>query len=834
MIIFKLAWKFLKRELLQGDLSLLFIAIVIAISSLSTIGFLLKRIDRSMLTHAAQLNGAELILKSPTAIPEHWIVEAKKQQLNQASMISFPSMLVVNNQFKLAQIKAVSDNFPLLGKLLVKPYNEKEVQQKNAPESGNIWIDRRLYHSLKISENKQLPIELGEAVFNYQGILESVPGQSSSFFKLAPGAIININDLDKTATITAGSRVDYIYFFSGPEPALTQYQTWLKSKIKPGQSLRYGVEGIRAVSNNLNKANKFLSLAALLSVLLSAIAIIISSYRYGQQQYKNNATLLCLGLSETKVIQLEFIKLILLGFIASIIGLIIGFLIHLLLLEILSELIPKPYPPLSFLPVWMGLGSGLLLIISLSSANLLGLKQLTPMAILRKDLLTISLNHYVLYGMSSMGLLLLSWLYSQDLYISVLFYALMIGTLVILFFCSKILLHFLLIMAKRLSWIPRLALINLHQHQSMALLQITTFSLIFALVLISYLVRSDLLYQWQQQLPTDTPNHFIINIQDYETVAFKKVLSENTISSSDIFPMVRGRLSWLNDKPIKNQLSTKQQNHNALNRELNLSFASVMQTHNQLVEGAWWDANQASQDLAQISLESSLANELGIIIGDKLGFQIGSRQIQGVVSNLRRVKWDSFKPNFYVIFSPGSLDSFPLTYISSFYVPAKDKLILNQLIEHFPGITIIEVDQIIKEVQYIIDKIALAINFVFIFILMAGLLVLASSLSSTLESRLYESAIIRTLGASAKKIRHGLLTEFSIIAIISALSALIMAETISAILYQQIFKLSYSFHPWLWLIMIVIALIMILSMSLLIINKIFNQSVNHSLRQFGR
>ncbi|MFK5986757.1 MAG: FtsX-like permease family protein [Pseudomonadota bacterium] len=837
MLVFKLAWKFLKRELSQGELSLLFIAIFIAISSLSSIGFLLKRIDRSMLGHAAQLNGAELILKSPIAIKDNWLKQARNKNLKQALMVSFPSMLVVNETFKLAQVKAVSNNFPLLGKLTVKATIEQAAQNKKAPSAGNIWLDRRLFHYFKLATASSTNnIELGEALFSSDGILESVPGQSSSLFTIAPTAIINLADLDKTATIQAGSRVEYIYFFSGTEQNLKYYQHWLKNKITAGQSLRYGVEGVRAVSSSIKKAGDFLSLSALLTVLLSAIAISISSYRYGQKQFKNNAILLCLGLSEATIIQIELLKLILLGFIASLSGVACGYLVHLLLLEVLAELIPQPIPALSFVPIWMGLGSGILLIVSISIANLFHLKQLSPMAILRKDDKTTRFNHYLLYSMSLLALLLLSWFYTQDMKISLLFYALIFVTMLILFIIARFIIQILLSVNKDFKFIPKLTAINLRQHKTMALLQISTFSLIFALVLIIYLSRTELLQQWQQQLPENTPNHFVINIQAYETEPFKQLLINNNIQANDIFPMVRGRFSMLNGQPIKQLLDKTRQAHNALNRELNLSFAATMPAHNQLVKGKWWDANRSEQNingLAQISLESSLAKELGLKIGDKLGFQIGSQQVQGVVSNLRKVQWDSFKPNFYVIFPTNSLESFPLTYISSFHLAQQDKLFLNQLIEQFPGITIIEVDQILKEVQYIIEKIAIAINFIFVFILIAALLVLASSLSSTLESRMYENAIIRTLGASAKTLRFSLFIEFSIIAVLSALMGLVIAEVVSAVLYQQIFNLNYSFHPWLWLLAIIIALILIVGMGLALVNKIFNRSVNYSLKQFS-
>jgi len=842
MFQLKLALQLLKRELLHGNLSLLFIAIIIAISSLTSIGFLLKRLDNSILKHAAQLNGADLLLKSPTQVPQQWLQQAQDTGLKQASMVSFPSMLVYGNQFKLAQIKAVSDNFPLLGKLMVKADSEQSAQARHAPLTGTIWLGRRLFQFFNLdnkssANKKNNHIELGQALFKADGLLESVPGQSSSFLKIAPSAIINISDLTKTATIKAGSRVDYIYFFSGSEQALQSYKNWLNNKIKPNQTLRYGVEGLKALNANIQKSKHFISLSALLTVLLSAIAIAISSYHYGKKQYKNNAIFLCLGFSKPLIIKIELIKLILLGIFASILGIIIGYSIHQFILYLLSDLLPKPIADLSLMPIWMGLGSGILLIITISMSNLLGLYHLSPLALLRKDYLPKSLNQYLFYGLSLLVLVLLSWIYTENFILSLLFYTLIICSLLFLLFIARLIMHGLFWLNKKYCFINSLTLLNLRQHQQMSLLQIATFSLIFALVLIIYLVSTDLIQQWQQQLPKNTPNHFAINIQSYETAIFKQALNTHKIQTSGLFPMVRGRLSYLNNQPILPQLAIDIHSHNALNRELNLSFATKIPVHNQLLEGKWWKTTDSKiktvhNTISKISLESSLAKELGLKIGDKLGFQIGSQQIHGRVSNLRKVRWDSFQPNFYVIFPPEVLEQFPLSYISSFHLNKNHKILLNQLIEQFPGITIIEVDQILDEVLYIIQKLSLAIDVVFVFILIAGLLILFSSFSTTLENRMYENAIIRTLGASAKMLRYSLLIEFIIIAILSAIIGLIIAESVSAVLYGQIFNLTYYFHPWLWLQTLFISLFIISSIGLVLINKIFTQSVNHSFNHF--
>jgi putative ABC transport system permease protein len=863
---FKLAVKFFHRELTHGDLTLLFVAVLIAIGSLSSIGFLTKRVEQSIQTHATRLSGGALILKSSTPVASEWLQQADVMQLEVAAMVSFPSMLSMGDEFMLAHVKAVTDNFPLQGKLQIRKLSAaglsatgllaEKTEQAVAPSAGHIWIAPRLWHSFadKLSHNlspSEYPmLDLGDVQLCVSALLENIPGQSSgTLFSIAPVALINMADLEKTATLQAGSRVDYLYFFnlrSSTDPAvyaadnIEKYKHWVEQRLYPGQSISAGAEGVRAVNRNIKKAGQFLSLAALLSVLLSAISIVISSYQYGRRQNKNNAILLCLGCNEKTILKIALYKLLLLGLIASILGVLTGYLVQAALLNTLEELIPKPLPPLNLIPAGSGLLSGMLLILSVSMASLLRIRHISPVAIMRNEMVSAPTSRLLLYSFTLTGLFIISFWTTQDVIMTLWFYGSIIVSAIVCYFFAKIILQAFLWLSQRYVLINRLSWINIQRHQQNVLLQITTFSLIFALVIILYLLRTELLEKWQQQLPDRTPNHFVINLQDYETAAFQQFLSSQGVESQGIFPMVRGRLVQLNGQAVKDVIPEQARSHNALNRELNLSFAMEQEAEQQLLAGHWWDKDGWNKDgwdkqilqnsrLPLISIESSLAQSLGISLEDKLGFQIGARQIEGVVTNIRQVKWDSFKPNFYIIFSPGIIEQYPLTYISSFYLPAQQKNSLNEMMNQFPGISIIEVDKIIREIQYIIEKISLAIELVFFFIVIAGFLVLASSLNSTLEIRLYENAILRILGASAKMIRRSLAIEFIVVAIISAAMGMIIAESAGAMLYRQVFHLSYNIHPQLWGIVIFAAIVLITASGLLLMNKILTQNATQSL-----
>ena len=840
---FFLAIKFFKRELLQGELSLLIISLIIACGSLSSIGFLIHHIDNSMNHHANQLNGAQLVLKSSAAIPQHWLDKAQQLQLKQAQMLLFPSMLVSNNEFKLAQIKAVSANFPLQGELRVKKQAASTISK--APPRGELWLDNRLALFFKLPLNNKLleqnhledthfiktdtpVIELGEARFKATALLERVPGQSNSLFSIAPTAMINLADVPKTETIQPGSRVEFIYFFSAEtaqnQSALTHYQQWLKPKLLAGQSLRSGVEDLKAVNASLKKAADYLSLAGVLSLLLSAIAIAISSHHYGQKQYKNNAIMLCLGASEKTIILIEVFKLLMLGISACIMGIVLGYMVYIVLLSVLGDELLHTGGQFYLTPAWVSLSMGLFLLLMISMANLLRIKKLSPIALIRKELLSSNsisqaINNKLFYFLSIIGLVLISIWYSGNLNITLLFYLLILVSVIFFYFIARFLLFLLIYSGRRWQFINRLSLLNLQRHKQAVLLQISSFGLIFSLLIIIFLLRTELLDNWQKQFPQGTPNHFVINVQTYEQEKFKHFLKHNDINTQGLYPMIRGRLSHINQLKINQAVAKEAQQHNALNRELNLSVSNFSNS----------TYNQA--DKAQISIEKSLAKALGIQKGDSLSFKVGSQMIEGVVSEIRPVKWDSFQPNFYIIFSPGIIEQFPMTWIASFYLAAENKHILNQLMLEFPGITIIEVDEILKEVQFIINKVAAAIEVISIFIVLAGVLILSASLSSSLASRLYENAVIRTLGASARQLRICLLVEFAVIALLSALIAILLAEFSAYILYQHIFQLDYSLHPQIWLITICVSLVIICALGMLMVNKIFTQSVHRSLTQ---
>ncbi|MCU7938707.1 MAG: FtsX-like permease family protein [gamma proteobacterium symbiont of Bathyaustriella thionipta] len=503
-------------------------------------------------------------------------------------------------------------------------------------------------------------------------------------------------------------------------------------------------------------------------------------------------------------------------------------MVYLALISVLGDVLTKSESRFYMLPVWVSLTSGVFLLLTISMANLARIKKLSPMGLIRNELLSHksiseAVNNKRFYFISIMGLLLISVWYSGNAQLTLIFYMVLLFSATFFYFFAKILLLQIIKYGRRFQLINRLSLLNLERHQQPVLLQITSFSLIFSLIILIFLLRTELLDNWQSQFPEGTPNHFVINVQTYERAQFEAYFKKYEIETQGLYPMIRGRLSHINQQTINQAVAKEAQAHNALHRELNLSVSDIFKIDNKQV-------SHLSEHIP-LSIEKKLAEALNIKLGDSLRFKVDSQSVDGVVVQTRQVKWDSFQPNFYIIFPPGSLEQYPMTWIASFYLAENNKSQLNQLMTQFPGITIIEVDEVLKEVQFIINKVSAAIEVIFIFIVIAGGLILSASLSSTMASRMYENAIIRTLGASAKQLRRCLMVEFIIVAILSALIAVLLAECSTYMLYHQVFQMEYQLHPNVWLAVVLLSLLIICGLGNIVVNKIFTQSAHHSLTQ---
>lgn len=817
----KLAWRLLKRDWYVGELRILIIALVIAVTSITAIGLFTQRIQLALSDQTGRFLGADLLLSSPRPVAPSILDKAQQTGLSHSAGISFSSVVMANDQFQLAHIKAVDKHYPLIGEIRISDSRYAEPQSVlHGPVKGEVWLSQRILDSLNI--NTGASIELGERNFRVSAMLVQDPGETGGFASFAPRALMNRLDVDSIGIIKPGSRVKYLEFFSGPIETRTQFERWVKPRIISSQKLLGGREGSPAINSAMERGEQYLSLASMLSVMLAGIAIAMAANRYSQRHFDQSALLRCLGATQNRLIKIYLFQILLIGLIASSLGVIAGLLTQQGLISLLAGLIPRDLPTASAAPIFTGLISGIITLMGFSLPALLRLKSVSPLRVLRRDLTPLPLTAWLVYGLALLSLILLMWWQSGNLKLTLVVLLGVLFSLLMLFILSGLLMTIGSFAIPRFKGSWRTAMQQLIRHRGANQLQMLAFGLAMMILLIITLLRTDLVSRWQAQLPERAPNHFLVNIQSYQVDSLNRYLQQNQISAEGLYPMVRGRISSINDIPVLEAVSETGRENESLKRELNLSWADKMQAHNELLEGNWWQTPYQGEPL--ISIEQGLARGLGLKIGDKIGFQIADQSISATISSIRKVRWDSFQPNFYIIFPPAVLDNFPHSFITSFYLASSQKTLINPLLKQHPGISIIEVDAIMNQLKTILTQVTLAVEYVMLFVLLAGLTVLFAAIHNSLDQRIHNAAILRTLGASKKYIRTSQWAEFSLLGLFAGLLAVSGSEMIAYGLYTQVFNLEFELHLWMWLTSPVLAAGIISISGMVASRKVLSQS----------
>lgn len=780
---------FLKKEWHSKETRLLLAALTIAISMLSMLGFYTDRVQRSIDQHAAEFLGGDLVIKSPDALPENWQQQARAAGCKTAAAVLFPSMVNYGSQLHLANIKAVSAGYPLYGHLRISRQNEPV---NSPPPPGTVWINQQFLKLLGIKLNA--PIQIGSASLKATHLLLAEPDASPFGLTIAPRILMNAQDLPATKIIQPGSRVEYRLYIAGENANIAQFKRWLKPQLRKNQKLTTIRQDSGELANTLQKADAFLHIAAFVCVLLAGIAIATTSRYFLQRQINSIALLRCFGLTYQNILLIFSSYLFVLALIGSLMGAGLGYLLQLGLASILAQWLQFTLAQTNLWPLLPSVLFGYLILFGFSLPALLNLKQIPPAWILRKQTLNLKTKPLLLLIISAFILALLLGWQSHDLKLTAIVLAGFAAAGSILYAAAWLLLRALLPFRQGVGIFWRYGLNNLTRRTSSSIIQIMSFGFIFMAALLLTLIRTDLINSWETQIPKQAPNFFAINIQPNEVSAFQQALQQLSLKTSALYPMVRGRLIMLNQQPIMRAVPPAARNNNALKRELNLSWTTMLPTSNQLTAGSWWQA--IDQGKALVSVEQELAENLGIKLGDKLAFQIGDQTIEATVHSLRHVEWYSFQPNFFMIFPKGVLDKFPTTYITSFLVPKHQRLALTAINQKFSNVTLIDVAQILEELQSIIAQITLASNYLLAFILIASIIVLYASSLTSYDERLYECAILRSLGASRKHLFSSLLIEFAAIGFLAGIIAAICAAVIAVLLANTVFKIPPQINVW--------------------------------------
>ena len=802
--LFSLADRQLLRDDRAGELRVLFFALLVAVAASSAIGYFSARLNDAMLLRASEFLAADLRLSGSSPASQQQIDAGLKLGLDHAQAVEFSSVVAAQEGIQLASVKAANSLYPLRGELrsAAEPYAPEEVG--SGPRPGEVWAEARLMVALNLKIGDEL--EIGAQTLRLSRVLTYDPDTAGDFYSLTPRVLMHLDDLAATEVVQPGSRVRFRELWRGDANALAAYRQAVEAGLEPNQRLDDARDGNRQVGGALGRAERYLNLASLAAVLLAGVAVALSAARFAARRFDASALLRCLGLSRREALALFGLQLALLGLIACLIGALLGWAGQHVLFYLLRGLIPDDLPPADLWPALAGMATGLVALAGFALPPLAALGRVPPLRVLRRDMLPIPASSWLVYGAALIALGLIMWRLSLDLRLTL---ALLGGGLLAALLLGGLLLLGLqslrrLLQRAALPW--RLGLGQLLRHPLAAAGQSLALGLILLAMALIALLRGELLDTWQDQLPEDAPNHFALNVLPAERDAFAARLAELSPHPAPLYPVVPGRLIMINGEPVRQLVTKESRGERAIQRDLSLTWAEDLPSDNLITAGNWWGAAHASE-LPGVSVESELAESLQLKLGDQLRFNVGGIERDAQVTSLRQVDWDSFQPNFYMIFEPQTLQDLPATYLTSFYLPPGQDAELVALSRAFPSVTLLQVDALLAQLRSILAQVTLAIEYVLLFVLAAGITVLLAGLQATLDERIRQGALLRALGAERKLLISARRAEFGLLGAAAGLLAALGCELVSFLLYRYAFDMSWQPHPWLLLLPLIGALL---------------------------
>jgi putative ABC transport system permease protein len=795
--LLSLAARQLLRDARAGELRVLFFALVVAVAASTAIGYFGSRLNSAMLLRATEFLGADLILSGSTPASPQQIDAGTALKLDHSQIVIFSSVVATDNGIQLASVKAVDAAYPLRGELKSADAPYQPEVTGGEPKAGEAWAEARVLAALnlKVGDN----IDVGSTTLKLTRVLTYEPDRAGNFYSLTPRVMINMADLEATKVVQPGSRVSFRDLWRGTPENLAAYRKAIEPALAANQKIDDARDGNQQIGGALGKAERYLNMASLVAVLLAGVAVALSAARFAVRRFDASALLRCLGLSRNEALVLFSLQLAMLGIGASVAGALLGWFAQLGLFYLLENLLPAAVPPGGWLPALAGIGTGLVALAGFALPPLAALGRVPPLRVLRRDMLPIPASTWLVYGAALLALGLIMWRLSLDL---VLTFALLGGGLIAAVVLGGVLLFALqslrrLLAGASLPW--RLGLGQLLRHPMAAAGQSLAFGLILLSMGLIALLRGELLDTWQNQLPKDAPNYFALNILPTERDRFAERMGQLSTHSAPLYPMIPGRLMSINGEPVSKFVTKDSRGENATQRDLNLTWSAHLPEGNSITEGQWWANDQppTADEIPGVSVETKLAKSLNMKLGDTLSFVIGGANHEVKVTSLRDINWDTFQPNFFMIFQPGTLKDVPTTYLTSFYLaPGNDQQIV-ELSRAFPAVTILQVEALLEQLRSILDQVTLAVQYVLLFVLAAGLAVLFSGLQATLDERIRQGALLRALGANRALLMKARRIEFGLLGAVSGVLAALGCELVSFALYRYAFNLEWHPHAWL-------------------------------------
>lgn len=791
----RLALLALLRDGKSGELRVLMLALLVAVSALTAVGFFTSRVSLAVDQQAGEVLAADLRLQSRSPIGREYFDLASAAGLQTAEVSTFPSVVLKGEDSALTAIRAVSSRYPLRGRLKVADVPFGPAHETTAlPGPGEAWLEPRVFGQLNARIGDR--VRVGQTELTITQVLDYRPDQGSQFVDLAPTLLMRLEDVPATKLTTRGSRIGYAALFAGETQAVAGFKQELTARKRPGQRLIDVDEASPQIRSAVDRAGRFLNLSALVTILLAAIAVAIAARRYVARHLDTVALMKSMGAAQRLVLAITVLELLAIAIVAGVCGALIGYAAQEGIAYLLRDLVRGELPRPALSAGLLGLMTSILILIGFALPPLLQLRKVPPARVLRRNLEPPPLRYAVVYGaaLAALGALLF-WLVRDGKLLAYVAAA-TAATFVVLIAAGWVLVRSLSALRGSVGVSWRYGMANIARRGRDSVIQIVAFGLGLMVLLLLAVVRNDLMHQWRASLPENAPNHFMINIRPDQTAAIREFFSQRALAPPQLVPMIRARLTQINGTPVAQLHMQNERARDFLEREANLTWAQAMQRDNKIVAGQWWREGDGGGP--RVSVEIELAQSLGLKIGDALTYDIAGEIVDAKVTSFREVRWDSFRPNFFMVFSPGTLDDSTGTYITSVHLAREQRRILLDFSRQFPEVTAIDLEAILTQVRGVMDKASLAVQYVFAFTLLAGITVLLAAIQATRDERRYESAMLRTLGASRRVVLQGVAAEFTTLGLLAGTLAAVGATAAGYFLATELFNLEYTFSFAVW------------------------------------
>ena len=732
----------IRQDLRSKELKWLLVALIISVSALTSVSFLADRMHRAFEFDARQLLASDLLIAADQPLPAQLIEEAQSRQLRIAQTVVFPSMATAGEHSKLASLKAVSPEYPLRGSLQVEQVNSQAPTL--SPVSGTVFVEPALLTNLHTKVGDSL--RLGDRQFLISGVLTRELDRGAAFMNFAPRVMMSLDDLKSTGLISLGSRVTYRLLLAGSDNQIAAYQQWANRYIETQNFRGLRIETLEnaqpTMRKTLEKAEQFLSLIALLTAMIAAVAIGLSARRYMVGQADACAALKCFGATRAVILKKQIKTLLTLGVVAAIVGSTLGYLVQEVLTGLLGNLLLGNLPSISIGPILWSILFTWVLLFGFAGPPLLGLANVSPMRLIRKEfeLATLATAWVALLAITTCAFLI--WVAARDWKLA-LWVGLSFAGAIVIFSAAARGVLWLLSKINPQNFALRFTITAMGRRAGFAVMQITALGIAMMAILMILLLRQDLLNAWQGNIPVDAPNRFMINIQGDQKVGITQTLEAGGVSKPDFSPMVRGRLVELNGRDISSADYSEENAKRLIDREFNLSYTDQLPLGNRIVSGKW-----ISGDSPQVSIETGIAKTLKLKLGDQMTFEVAGEKISAPITSLRKLDWGSMRVNFFVIMPPSQLSALPQSWITSYYQNPNKETLDFQLSQAYPNLTLVDVSASLKQIQDVLNKLSAALGLLFAFTIVAAILVLIAAIAATQDERYRNAALLKAMGAS--------------------------------------------------------------------------------------